>query len=221
MILAKRALLLGLWIACLSPCGKAADELSLFDSKGEPKAYIAEDLTIYSWDGDPMAYLVPSSGKTDIYNFDGTHLGWFENGIIRDHDGNGVAFVKGAVNMVTSIEPIKSIKSIKAIKGIREIAPIKPIFGTQWSAIPLLIFLKTGATAKAGSFPSTLVPPSSTGAGASSDIVESHIQGEFEGWSGDTIFALDNGQLWQQSSYAYMYHYAYRPKVTIIKSGLG
>jgi len=28
-----------------------------------------------------------------------------------------------------------------------------------------------------------------------------------------------NGQIWQQSSYAYIYHYAYNPSVVISKSG--
>ena len=39
-----------------------------------------------------------------------------------------------------------------------------------------------------------------------------------EGWDGETIFKLDNGQIWQQVTYAYTYHYAYRPKVFIIKT---
>lgn len=37
----------------------------------------------------------------------------------------------------------------------------------------------------------------------SPDVIESRIEGEFEGWDGDTIFELENGQIWQQSSYAY------------------
>ncbi|WP_227766366.1 stalk domain-containing protein [Zhaonella formicivorans] len=51
------------------------------------------------------------------------------------------------------------------------------------------------------------------------DVIESRIDGEFEGWDGDTIFKLMNGQIWQQSSFSYVYHYAYMPKVTIYKSG--
>lgn len=51
-------------------------------------------------------------------------------------------------------------------------------------------------------------------------VVESYIEGDFEGWDGDTIFILDNGQIWQQVSYAYTYHYAFRPKVIIFKSGI-
>ncbi len=46
--------------------------------------------------------------------------------------------------------------------------------------------------------------------------VETRISGEFEGWQGDTIVKLMNGQIWQQSEYYYQYHYSYMPKVTII-----
>jgi hypothetical protein len=48
-------------------------------------------------------------------------------------------------------------------------------------------------------------------------VIESQIDGDFKGWDGETIFKLTNGQIWQQSSYAYMYHYAYGPEVTIYK----
>jgi hypothetical protein len=50
---------------------------------------------------------------------------------------------------------------------------------------------------------------------STSNVIESRIDGEFEGWEGDTIFRLQNGQVWQQSSYAYRYSYAYSPRVTI------
>lgn len=50
----------------------------------------------------------------------------------------------------------------------------------------------------------------------SAGVIESQIEGEFSGWDGETIFKLTNGQIWQQSSYAYTYHYAYRPQVLIV-----
>lgn len=53
--------------------------------------------------------------------------------------------------------------------------------------------------------------PSNNGA-----VTESNIDGEFSGWSGETIFKLSNGQVWEQSAYSYVYHYAFRPKVTIV-----
>ena len=52
-------------------------------------------------------------------------------------------------------------------------------------------------------------------------MIQSTIRGEFTGWSGETVFALDNGQIWPQAAYAYHYHYAYRPRVTIVQTGTG
>lgn len=53
------------------------------------------------------------------------------------------------------------------------------------------------------------------------EVIESRIDGEFSGWEGETIFKLQNGQLWQQVSYAYKYKYAYSPEVLFYKSGGG
>lgn len=55
------------------------------------------------------------------------------------------------------------------------------------------------------------------GAGGESEV-ETHMAGAFNGWDGDTIFKLDNGQIWQQSSYGYAYQYAFRPGVSIRKA---
>ena len=47
------------------------------------------------------------------------------------------------------------------------------------------------------------------------NVIETQIDGDFEGWEGETIFKMMNGQIWQQSSYDYTYHYAYSPEVLI------
>lgn len=65
------------------------------------------------------------------------------------------------------------------------------------------------------------VPPAQPASGQTANVVESQIDGEFNGWEGETIFKLRNGQIWQQSSYAYKYKYAYAPKVLIYKSETG
>ena len=55
-------------------------------------------------------------------------------------------------------------------------------------------------------------------AGEGPDLIETRIDGEFEGWTGETIFKLANGQVWQQITFAYTYHYAFRPEVMIVKT---
>src|SRR5690606_4924947 len=39
------------------------------------------------------------------------------------------------------------------------------------------------------------------------EIIESRIDGEFEGWEGETVFKLLNGQIWQQIDGRYKYRY--------------
>ena len=56
---------------------------------------------------------------------------------------------------------------------------------------------------------------------ASNSLIESRIDGNFEGWDGDTMFKLTNGQIWQQASYDYTYHYAFMPKVLIYRTPNG
>jgi hypothetical protein len=60
---------------------------------------------------------------------------------------------------------------------------------------------------------------SSGGIAYTGNVIETQIDGEFNGWDGETIFKLTNGTIWQQSSYDYTYEYAYRPDVIIYKKG--
>ena len=48
--------------------------------------------------------------------------------------------------------------------------------------------------------------------------VESTVDGEFEGWDGETLIKLMNGQIWEQSEYHYEYLYSYMPRVTVFRS---
>jgi len=50
-------------------------------------------------------------------------------------------------------------------------------------------------------------------------VIESQIDGDFEGWEGETIVKLTNGQIWQQDEYHYEYCYEFMPDVLIYRSG--
>jgi hypothetical protein len=51
--------------------------------------------------------------------------------------------------------------------------------------------------------------------------IETNISGDFKGWDEETIYKMDNGQIWQQSNYHYHYHYAFHPAIVIYKSSSG
>jgi hypothetical protein len=56
---------------------------------------------------------------------------------------------------------------------------------------------------------------------AAQSVIESEVDGDFEGFDGDTVVKLMNGQIWQQTEYLYTYHYAYMPDVLIYQSNGG
>jgi hypothetical protein len=51
------------------------------------------------------------------------------------------------------------------------------------------------------------------------NYVKSCITGTFNGWSGDTVFPLCNGQVWIQATFAFQFHFAFRPNVLIYWDG--
>jgi hypothetical protein len=120
------ALLLVLVLGCLATMNveaSSSEEISLFDSKGKPVAYIADDddQTIYLWDGKPAAYLYGDDWKAgiDVYGFNGKHLGWFKGGIMYDHDGYAVGGIKRVFTSPVQLEPLKSLKELKPLKSLK------------------------------------------------------------------------------------------------------
>jgi outer membrane murein-binding lipoprotein Lpp len=58
-------------------------------------------------------------------------------------------------------------------------------------------------------------------AGVTSQAIESQIDGDFNGWDGETIIKLTNGQIWQQTEYYYYYSYSFMPHVIVYRASGG
>lgn len=113
-----------LGFSVLAPVARAQDEteISLFDARGEATAYVAldDEYTIYLWHGKPVAYLYSEPAEIHIYGFNGKHLGWYDRGILLDHQGNAAGFRRGALATPIQLEPWKSWKEWKPWKAWRE-----------------------------------------------------------------------------------------------------
>ncbi len=46
--------------------------------------------------------------------------------------------------------------------------------------------------------------------------VKKQIDGESEGFGGQTVFVMTDGSIYRQVQYHYAYRYQYRPKVTLM-----
>ena len=122
----------------------------------------------------------------------------------------------------SQIKPVLLVKS-----GIGGFVPREgSSIGNQWSKkdVQPVMLVEPGIT---GFIPFRAITSigKSMGGGASRTlpttpaVIESKVDGSFEGWDGETIVKLANGQIWQQTEYHYRYHYAFMPEVLIFKSG--
>ena len=46
-------------------------------------------------------------------------------------------------------------------------------------------------------------------------VISSRIDGVFNGWDGDSIYALTNGQLWKQAQWVLENKWLFRPKALV------
>ena len=120
-------------------------EKSLFNSMGEPVAYISSDpgKSIYLWDGHHVAYLY----DYHVYGFNGKHLGWFLNGIVYDSNGNRIGFLSNTCPVPVSQKPAKGKKYFAEKKEPRYEAPPLPDLSFNYSPEDFAEFLKQGQIA--------------------------------------------------------------------------
>jgi len=57
--------------------------------------------------------------------------------------------------------------------------------------------------------------------GGDAGVLRSRILGSFRGWSGDTVFRLEDGQVWQQRLPGNYFHRAESPEVELRRNALG
>jgi hypothetical protein len=106
-----------------------------YDSKGEPIAYTEDRVHIYLFSGEPVAYL---SGDS-VYSFSGIHLGWFEDGWIRDNNGDCVFFTDqakgGPMKPPKALKSLKSLQPPKPLKSPKKPKPQQPRKSRSWSEL--------------------------------------------------------------------------------------
>ncbi len=119
-------------------------ERTLYDAEGSPVAYIADDgqRTICLWDGDAVAYI---DERLDCYGWNGQYLGWIEDSVLFDTQGQSVGFMKSSHAAPSFAEPMKRPKIVKHSKFAKSPAGSRPARREGHSSQALADFLRTGA----------------------------------------------------------------------------
>lgn len=109
-------------------------ECTFYDVDGRPVAYCDDERHVYSFSGHPLAYLEGES----VFACNGQHLGWWERGWVRDHQGAWALFTESAISEVLSLpakhpRPAKSVKNAPPPRVFKGVKPVRPADGLGWS----------------------------------------------------------------------------------------
>ena len=118
-------------------------ETTLFNTKGDPVAYIAADFrrTIFLWSGAPSAYIYE---KKYIYGINGHHLGWFRDDILFNNNGERIGFTFETCPVGIAKEPVKGKKQAMDKVRPRWKAKTYPKFSFIYADQDLKDFLTEG-----------------------------------------------------------------------------
>jgi len=121
-------------------------QTSLYDREGEAIAYIDydKDATIFMWNGTPIAFFEKRDRDMCVFGFNGSFLGWYEDGIIYDKYGYIVGARKEAINKITKFEGMKKIQKFVPMRPITPIVTPILISKNSWSNTSLTEFLCAG-----------------------------------------------------------------------------
>ena len=107
--------------------------MTFYDYHGTPIAYTEDNETIYLFTGEPVAYFYENA----VYSFSGVHLGWFEDGWIRDLSGECVFFTEnatgGPIKPLEQLKPLKGLKQLKPLCSLRQLKHLKTFNKLNWS----------------------------------------------------------------------------------------
>jgi len=109
--------------------------IDFYDRTGAAIAYSQDGEHIYLFSGRPVAYL---SG-TAVYSFGGQHIGWFQDGWLRDKRGGCALFTAeakgGPVRPVRHVKPVKGVRHVRPVKGVKAVKSVKPVRQLSWSPL--------------------------------------------------------------------------------------
>lgn len=107
---------------------------ALYDRTGRVYAWLHETEKIYGLNGANLAFIADDS----VYAWNGTHVGWWQDGHIRDRSGSVALFTADAESLgvarpARSARPAAPARSASPARPARSARPARPAKRTSWA----------------------------------------------------------------------------------------
>lgn len=117
---------------------------TIYNRFGQPCLRVFDNGRIVDFKGRSIGFIY----NENLYTYSGVHVGWYEGGIMRDHNGLCVGFGEFFTDSIHPLLPLKYLKplpslpSLEPLRPLRSLPPLKPLKSFGWSDYePLDLFL--------------------------------------------------------------------------------
>ena len=109
----------------------------IYNRYGEPVLRLLDNGRIVDFNGKNFGFI----DGINLYNYGGQHVGWYENGIMRDHNSFVVGFGEYPTDIPRPFLPFKQFIPFKGFvefepfRPFKQFAPFRPFKRFEWSDI--------------------------------------------------------------------------------------
>lgn len=106
----------------------------VFDPNGEVVAWLNRDV-IHGLNGVALVFI----NNHNVVSYSGLHLGFLDRGLLRDHAGDVVAFVRGAhggpILPVPHVPPVPPVPHVPPVPPVAPVPPVRSVASLDWSQL--------------------------------------------------------------------------------------
>lgn len=107
--------------------------IEFFDRKGQPAAFCHDGRSIYLWDGRAVAILEDDA----VFGYGGRHIGWLDDGWIRDAEGKCLLYeadaIRGPAKPQRGARTFPGARGLRPARGELQAVPARPARSEIWS----------------------------------------------------------------------------------------
>lgn len=107
---------------------------TIYDRRGIPCLQVFDNGRLVLFNGQSAGFLY----REHVYDYNGSHRGWYEGGILRDRVGACAGFGEtptGAHPLLPlkKLKPLAGLTHLEPLRPLRALPPLKPLYRLSWS----------------------------------------------------------------------------------------
>lgn len=114
---------------------------AIYGPRGDVVAWLELPDCMRDLNGTVLGWLYDDA----VHSTNGSHVGYFNDGLFRDNSGRVVSWVDGAsggpVKPVKHVRPVQPVKHVRPVRAVRSVRNVRAVRSLSWSPLSMRDYL--------------------------------------------------------------------------------